>query len=431
MTNEYLSQFNLLHPRQVDLNLMRLQRLLKQLGDPQLGLPAVIHVAGTNGKGSTIAYLRACLEEAGYRVHTYTSPHLVRFNERIRLNGHLITDEQLDNYLAVIARVNAGCDLTFFEATTAAAFLAFKDHPADIILLETGMGGRLDATNIIMNPLACVITPVSYDHQDYLGETIQEIATEKAGIIKAGTKVIVAKQNYDVEKVLRRAIYETKSTGYVCGSEWQFDFYDDALFVTVNEDVFVCQQPALNGAHQYSNAATAIITLKAIADEFPVSLKAMNNGLEKAYWPGRLQNVTAGKLKESLSTGQELWLDGAHNPDGVQALRAAVGQWPHKELTLCLALLKNRDPKMFIEFIKGHVESLVLIDMQEPQRFHECDYLKHYFVDYINKNAIKSTSVKEFPQFLKNNYVTTPRILCTGSLYLVGALLDINETLPC
>jgi dihydrofolate synthase/folylpolyglutamate synthase len=301
------------------MSLDRIRRLLADLGDPQERIAPVIHVAGTNGKGSTVAYLRAIAEAAGLRAHVYTSPHLVRFNERIRLAGALIDDDALGAILEEVERVNAGAPITFFEITTVAAFVAFARAPADLTLLEVGMGGRLDATNLVRQPLASVITPVSFDHMDYLGDTLGAIAGEKAGILKPGVPAAVAAQPVEADAAIARRAREIGAPLFRHGREWRVTPHGSG-FAYAGVRRLELPMPALAGPHQIANAATAIAAIDLLPGRIAIDAEAIGRGLQQVEWPARLQRLTRGPLVASLEKATELWLDGAHNDDGARVV---------------------------------------------------------------------------------------------------------------
>ncbi|MDP3547403.1 MAG: folylpolyglutamate synthase/dihydrofolate synthase family protein, partial [Phreatobacter sp.] len=304
-----------LHPKLIDLSLDRILRALSRLGDPHLALPPVIHVAGTNGKGSTSAFARAFLEASGRSVHVYTSPHLVRFNERYRLaapgGGRLVDDATLAEVLLEVERVNEGEAITQFEITTIAGLVMFARHPADAVILEVGMGGRFDATNVVPRPAVSVITPVSMDHADYLGDTIPKIAAEKAGILKRGRPAVVARQTPEAMAAIEQAAAATRSRLLVSGLDW-FARSEHGRFVYQDEDGLIdAPPPRLAGVHQFENAGTAIAAVKTAG--FALDANAIETGLQTVSWPARLQRLT-GRVAEALPAGAEVWLDGGHNP---------------------------------------------------------------------------------------------------------------------
>ncbi|PHS77782.1 MAG: bifunctional folylpolyglutamate synthase/dihydrofolate synthase, partial [Rhodospirillaceae bacterium] len=333
-----LERLNALHPKSIDLVLDRVVRLLGALDNPHHKLPPVVHVAGTNGKGSTIAFLRAFCEAAGLRVHVYTSPHLVRFNERIRVAGKLITDDALDAILKECEAANQGQPITFFEITTAAAFLAFSRTDADIVLLETGLGGRLDATNVIERPRLTCITPVSLDHQHYLGNDVKTIMGEKAGILKSGVPCIAAKQGSKIlQKVLEKAASAARAPLLCEGKVWFSRVSGGrrgtpAMIYTNGGEDRTFPMPRLAGQHQVRNASLAIACVEALAPDFEISDAAIALGLNTVQWPGRLQHITQGPLADMLDDGFELWLDGGHNKAAAEMLAQHTRRWRGKDI---------------------------------------------------------------------------------------------------
>jgi dihydrofolate synthase/folylpolyglutamate synthase len=331
-----------LHPKLIDLSLGRMERLLKVLGNPEARLPPVLHVAGTNGKGSTIAYLEAMLRAGGWRVDAYISPHLVHFNERIRLDGASISETRLAALLAECEDANDGAPITFFEITTAAAFLAYQRGAADFLLLEVGLGGRLDATNVVARPALCAITPVSIDHTQYLGDALAGIAAEKAGILKPGVPAIIAEQAGEAEQVIAARAAQLSAPLLRHGREWHVRAEGGRLLYDGTSGAHEFPLPALAGRHQLANAGIAIAALEALgADTF--SPAAVVEGLRDARWPGRLQQVAA----PSLPAGWELWLDGGHNEAAGRAL-AAARPWSDKPLHLIVGMLNSKPPADFL-----------------------------------------------------------------------------------
>ena len=323
-SDDILSDLKRLHPLLIDLSLGRLERLLGQLGHPERKLPPVIHVAGTNGKGSTIAFLKAIFEAADCRVHAYTSPHLVRFNERIAIpdadgRAQPIPEPRLTHLLERVAKVNAGAPITFFEITTAAAFLAFSETPADVVLLEVGLGGRFDATNVIEAPALTVITPISMDHADKLGDTVEKIAFEKAGILKRGVPCIVSRQTPAVSAVLETEAASRGAPLIRWGQD--FDAFEQRgrLVFQQQDQLLDLAFPALIGPHQIINAGTAIAAALAFG-QIGIDEAEIGRGLTSALWPARMQRLGSGALSSLLREECELWLDGGHNPAGGQAI---------------------------------------------------------------------------------------------------------------
>jgi len=348
-----LSDIYKLHRKEMDLRLADSPYLdlLHALGDPHNSLPPVVHIAGTNGKGSTLAMLRAMLEAAGYRAHVYTSPHLILFNERVRLAGTLIDDKMLIDLIDRVNVANAGRPITFFEFTTALAFVAFNLVPADIVLLETGMGGRLDCTNAVDHPFVTAITKISYDHMDFLGHTLPDIAAEKAGIMKRGAPCVIGSQMAP-EQVM--PVFRKRA------GELGIDLIEAPA---LPRDY---PAPNLVGSHQLENAALAL----AIADQlrgFDIPAQTRRHGLRHTEWPGRMQRITAGPVAAQLPEGWELWFDAAHNDSGAQALAVQLQHWrdetPEKPVHLVVGLAGDKDVKAFFGPLEGLYDTLALVDL--------------------------------------------------------------------
>ncbi len=350
-----------LHPKLIDLSLDRVLRLLAALGEPQRRLPPVIHVAGTNGKGSTIAFLRACLEAAGLSVHAFTKPHLIRFNERIRLAGALIDDAELAALLEECEHANRGAPITYFEITTAAAFLAFARHPADILLLETGLGGRFDATNVIERPAVAAVTPISLDHQHFLGETVAAIAGEKAGIFKPGRPAVLAPQPPAAHAVLAARAEALGATLFAAGSDWRATATPEGLrYEGRRWPLLDLPKPGLIGPHQIENAGTALACLDRL-EGLAIASAALARGLEAVAWPARLQRLSRGRLAALLPPGSELWLDGGHNAGGGVALAAMARAWREKPLHLVFGMLASHDARAFLAPLAPFAASLAAV----------------------------------------------------------------------
>ena len=339
------------HPQRIDLSLDRMRALCAALGNPQDRLPPVVHVAGTNGKGSTVSMIRAIAEAAGLRVHVYTSPHLVRFNERIRLAGALISDDYLN---AVLDRIEAvSGEATVFESTTAAAFLAMSETPADLAIIEVGLGGSLDATNVIDRPLLSVITPVDLDHAEFLGDRIEGVAAEKAGILKAGARGVIARQSEAVMAVIERRAAEVGSPLTVMGVDFDAWAERGGLVYQDQERFLDLPAPALSGPHQFDNAGVAV----AAALELDLPEAAIAEGLKAVRWPARMQRLTAGPYAEKAQGfDAELWLDGGHNPHAGRAMARTLAERQARAprpLALIVAMLANKDAGGFFEALKG------------------------------------------------------------------------------
>lgn len=419
-----LERLGALHPKIIDLSLGRVERLLAALGNPQENLPPVIHVAGTNGKGSVIAYLRAMLEAAGYKVHAYTSPHLVRFVERIRVAGDVIAEDDLSAILEECEAANAGAPITFFEITTAAALLAFSRTPADIVLLETGLGGRLDATNVIAKPALTVLTSVSLDHSDYLGDTLKEIMGEKAGILKPGVPCVVASQQRESLKVLK-PLAEKVGAPLVREGEDFFARTDKAGMVFDHHgEAVALPAPALLGTHQIRNAGLALACLEALAG-FDVADAARAKGLQSVDWPARLQRLTQGPLLDGLPDGVEVWLDGGHNIGAAKVIAQQIRAWKDKPTVLVLGMLENKDPVAYVKALKGRVATLRAVAIPGQASSLSANALAALVEPYV----LDTAPADDLAFAVKGLGATAEgpvRILIAGSLYLAGHVLGEN-----
>jgi dihydrofolate synthase/folylpolyglutamate synthase len=428
-----LARFLQLHPREIDLSLGRMERLLAALGHPERNVPPVLHVAGTNGKGSTVAFLRAMLEAAGKSVHVYTSPHLVRFHERVRLAGTLVDEPTLVDALMEAERVNDGAPITQFEITTAAAFLLFSRRPADVLILEVGLGGRLDATNVVDRPLASIITPVSVDHTKFLGDTVEEIAIEKAGILKKGVPAIISQQLDSVRDVIEACAARVR-TGplHISMQDWQAREERGRLVFEDENGLLDIPPPRLPGRHQFENAGVAIAALRALP-QLGVTAAHIEAGVQTVDWPARLQRLTRGKLLDMLPPESELWLDGGHNPAGAQVVAATMGDLEERvgrPLVLIAGLLNTKDSDGFFEEFRDiaavvHTVPIVMSDAGLPP-------------DEVAASAenagLPARAHKSLESALRSIGVDhgelAPRVLIAGSLYLAGEVLDKNGTPP-
>ncbi|MBX3519923.1 MAG: bifunctional folylpolyglutamate synthase/dihydrofolate synthase [Xanthobacteraceae bacterium] len=429
--DKVLARLGALHPKRIDLSLGRLNRLLAALGNPEQKLPPVIHVGGTNGKGSTVAFLRAMIEAAGKTTHVYTSPHLVRFNERIRLGGKIVSDDALAASLEETERANAGGEITFFEITTAAALLLFSRHVADVLLLEVGLGGRLDATNVVEHPLATVITPVSIDHVEYLGPSIEKIAAEKAGIFKRGSPAVIAQQSGEALLVLERAARKAGAPLFISGEQWHAHEEGGRLVYSDENGLLDLPRPRLFGRHQIENAGTAVATLRAIPS-LAIPVSAIEAGLQKADWPARMQNLSGGKLAARLPAGSELWLDGGHNAAGADAVAAAVGEMEERvprPLVLITGMLNTKSADDFLSRFSGIARHV--FGVSPPG---EASRPSSEIVAAAHAAGIEAEAASGFLDALDRvnelNLSAPPRVLITGSLYLAGEVLAANETPP-
>jgi dihydrofolate synthase/folylpolyglutamate synthase len=430
-----LTRLLALHPKRIDLTLERMWRILAALDHPQRQLPPVIHVAGTNGKGSTIAFMRAILEAAGLRVHVYTSPHLVRFNERFRLGaapeGRLASDQELAETLADCERANAGAPITVFEITTAAALLLFARHPADVVLLEVGLGGRLDATNVIERPLATVIAPVAFDHAEFLGDTLAKVAAEKAGILKGDVPAFVAAQPREALTVIERQAARVHAPIRIAGEDWTATEERGRLVYQDDAGLLDLPPPKLNGRHQFENAGLAIATLRSI--DTPRLPPLAFEGVAKAEWPARMQRLAGGKLAALVPPGGELWLDGGHNPDGGRIIANALADLEERvsrPLVLIVGMLASKDSVGFLRNFTGLARRIVAI----PIPGQENAFPPGHLVQAARAIGLPAQDASDLTAALAAvaslDLTPPPRILITGSLYLAGAALAQNGTLP-
>ena len=427
-----LARLTALHPKRIDLSLDRLQQLLAALGHPEQRVPPVIHVAGTNGKGSTVAFLRAILEAAGKRVHVYTSPHLVRFNERFRLNGALVSEEELAAVMEECERANKDAPITVFEITTAAGMLLFSRHPADVLLLEVGLGGRLDATNVINDPLATVITRVSMDHIDFLGDTLEKIAAEKAGILKRNTPAIIAAQHRDVLRVIERQAARLNAPLKISGEDFTATEERGRLVYQDDNGLLDLPAPKLYGRHQFENAGLAIATLRAIPS-LKIPAAAYEAGLVKADWPARMQRLAQGKLVDLAPPGSEVWLDGGHNPDGGRAVAAALADLEERvsrPLVLIVGMLATKDCEGFLRNFTGLARRMIAVPIPGADKPLTAEAVAECARGIGLPATSRDTLSDAFDAVRKLDLDPPPRILITGSLYLAGDVLRENGTLP-
>ncbi|MES2678091.1 MAG: folylpolyglutamate synthase/dihydrofolate synthase family protein [Pseudomonadota bacterium] len=404
--------------RNIELGLSRTYQLLARLNNPHLKIPPTIHLAGTNGKGSTLAYLRAILEDAGLQVHCYISPHLVRFNERIILAGKEIADDFLNEILQecqAAAEIEPKINVTFFEGITVAAFVAFSKIKADVLLLETGMGGRLDATNVIANPLATIITPIAFDHTEFLGTTLKQIAFEKAGIIKPQAPVIISKQKPSALKVLQDVALKNGSEVFNFDQNYNLEI-----------------SPSLAGEHQIINAKTAIAAIFA-QKKFKISAQNIQNGIKKAVWQARLQKILAGKFYQILPQNFQLILDGSHNSAGAKTIENWLKDQQKKSSTknyLICAMLKDKDSHGFLKHLAKQTEMLIGLKIADEEKSKSAGEI----VKIAQTLNMKAKSALEFydaiakiKEYHLAKYPKEPaQIIICGSLYLAGKFLEEN-----
>ena len=426
-----------LHPKLIDLSLDRIRRLLDRMHGPERRLPPVIHVAGTNGKGSTIAFMRAIAEAAGLRVHVYTSPHLVRFHERIRLGavggGRPVPEGRLVEALRRAETVNGGEPITVFEITTAAALDIFASEPADLLLLEVGLGGRADATNVVDAPAAAIVTPIGLDHAEYLGTDLAGVAREKAGIFKRGCPAVIAAQHYpEADEALVAAAERAGARPILVGGQ-DFSAYPERGRLVYQDEggLMDLPPPRLPGRHQFVNVATAIAGLKA-AGFVDGDAAAFEAGVPAAEWPGRLQRLARGRLLDLLPDGAELWLDGGHNPDGGRVAAAAMADLEERSpapLVLVAAMGANKDAAGYLANFVGLARELVAVPMRSATATDPAE-----FAAVGARLGLRATVAPGIEAALAA--VTgpaagrAPRVLVCGSLYLAGEVLELNGTPP-
>ena len=404
-----IDRLHRLHPRLIDLSLDRLHRLLAQLGHPERRLPPILHVAGTNGKGSTCAMIRALAEAAGSRVHVYTSPHLVRFNERFRVAGQLVSDQAMADMFEHVERVNDGAPITVFEVITAVGFALFAQTPADLLVLEVGLGGRGDATNVIDRPAATAITSISLDHRELLGETLAEIAGEKAGIMKPGIPTITGAQPGDVLRTLQAHADQAGSRLLARGRDWQIRPMTDGLQFTDDAGMVEAPRPALLGAHQIDNAGIALATLRAGAQAYAA------RGLADATWPARLQRLH-GRFAALLPPDWELWLDGGHNPGAGLVLADQAQAWADRPLHIVVGMKQSKDATEFLRPLLAHAATLWAV--QEPGQHLALDV-----AEIVTASGGVARPGPDVAGALRQMQGEPARVLICGSLYLAGEVL--------
>jgi len=420
-----VARLHALYPLMIDLGTARLERLLRDLGDPHLALPPVIHVAGTNGKGSTCAFLRAMAEAQGMRVHVFISPHLVRFNERIRIAGELVSDAVLEATFEEIERVNAGQEITVFEVLTAAALLLFARNPAELCVLEVGLGGRYDATNVIPRPAACAIASISMDHREMLGPTLAKIAGEKAGIIKPGVPVATGHQVAEVMQVLHATAAEIGAPLLARDAAWTITPTitptGTGLHFRDAHGTLDLPPPSLPGSFQHDNVGIALAALRAAG--LGVSDQALARGVGSAQWPARMQRLS-GHLAAQLPPGWELWLDGGHNPGGGAALAEHLAGWGDRPRHVIVGMKRSKDPTEFLRPILPHASTLWAV--AEPEQ--------HLALSVSDIIAASGDIARPGPT-VRDALAQLPpgpaaRVLICGSLYLAGEVLKLDSDTP-
>jgi dihydrofolate synthase/folylpolyglutamate synthase len=414
-----LERMMALHPKIIDLTLDRVWRLLERLGHPERRLPPVIHVAGTNGKGSTQAMIRAGLEAAGKVCHAYTSPHLARFHERIRVAGEIISEPALADLLAETEAANGPDPITYFEITTCAAFLAFARTPADALLLEVGLGGRLDATNVVDKPAVCVITPVSLDHQQYLGDTVDLIAAEKAGILKPGVPCVVGPQTPEGLAAIEARADAVGAPLIVANRDWQAWSERGRLIYQDDRGLLDLPLPNLPGPHQIENAGAALAVLRHLGQD-EVACEA---AVSRAFWPARMQRLRHGPLVD-IAAGLELWLDGGHNPSAGQALAATLAAMPQRPTHAICGMLNTKDIGGFLRPLAPHLASLQAVSIPGEKNTLPAAETRAA----ATAAGIAATEAPSVADALRAILAADPgaRVLICGSLYLAGSVLREN-----
>lgn len=427
-----------LHPKGYDLSLDRVTRLLARLGDPQNRLPPVIHIAGTNGKGSAAAFSAALLEAAGLSVHVHTSPHLVNWHERYRIGapggGSLVSDELLTDAIVRVAEANRGETITVFEILTAVTFILFSEQPADAAIIEVGLGGRFDATNVIKHPAASLIMPISMDHEAHLGDRIELIAAEKAGIIKRGSPVVIGAQEYDsAREVLRESALRQDCECHVYGEDFVAFSERGRMIYQDLTGLMDLPLPRLKGRHQLANAAAAIAAVRAAG--FTIGQQEAEEAMSAVRWPGRLQQISRGTLIDLAPPGSEIWVDGGHNPGAGFAIAEAMAAEEEKHprpLFLVAGMLDTKDQIAFFEAFKGMVRHVYTVPITTSDAGTPNDALAAKAIT-AGLSAEPVTSVENALMLLRDTWEsseTAPRILLCGSLYHAGAALAINGTVP-
>ena len=428
-----LERLALLHPKLIDLGLDRGLGLLAKLGHPQHQLPPVFHAAGTNGKGSTLAFIRAMIEASGQTVHGYSSPHLVRFHERIRIASQLISDDELADLLEEVESVNGNDPMTFFEITTAAAMLAFSRKPAAATLLETGLGGRADSTNVIANPAVNIITPIARDHEHFLGDTIAAIAGEKAGIMRRDVPCFSAEQEPDARQTLREHAEALGTPLYMAEEDFTITPKGDGVEVTLGTRTVHLPKLGLRGIHQAENAglaAAAVMTVFPDLDDATLAKGAAN-----AEWPGRIQHLNHGQLIEDKDNDISVWLDGAHNAHGAMALAKTLPQLADGDWILVCGALNTRDPKDFLMPLKDRIRHAICLTIPDQ----DASLPNHVIAEAARDIGLDANTSTDIRTAMEQAYTIAERsrdkkrpgnIIIAGSLYLAGHVLTVNQTLP-
>lgn len=431
-TDALIEKLSEIHPKGFDLSLDRITGLLNKLGNPHLSIPPAFHVAGTNGKGSTLAFLRAILEAQGYKVHVHTSPHLVHWCERYRLGGTFVDDDTLADAIERVAEANGGKPITIFEIMSAVMFVLFSEHEADFSLVEVGLGGRFDATNVISDPIACAITPVALDHQAYLGDTIAKIAFEKAGIVKQSAPVAIAVQEDDARDVIEKVAATHAAPIRIARQD--FDFHREGRgFVFQDEDGLLdLPLPKLIGEHQISNAALAIATIRASGVE--VSNKSIEAAMDTVRWPGRMERLQQGKITKKFQAGTDIWIDGGHNPNAGNAIAEALREQRRaadRPLIMICGMINTKDPIGYFEAFKPLGAKVITV----PVAMSEAGIPASELAETAKSAGLEAISSASLNEGIDSAIEAVAdhencQVLFCGSLYMVGEVLEKNDTPP-
>ncbi|PPR63105.1 MAG: Folylpolyglutamate synthase [Alphaproteobacteria bacterium MarineAlpha3_Bin7] len=423
LSNEdILDRLTKYHPQKINLSLSRIKRLLNKLGKPQEKIPPVIHVAGTNGKGSVVAYLKSIAEAAGLGVHTYISPHLKKFNERIVIGGIPASNSEIYQVMEECEAINGNSPITFFEITTAIAFVLFSRYPADLAILETGLGGRLDATNVVETPQVTVLTSISLDHKEYLGEDICDIAREKAAIMRRGVSCVVSLQKPEVNEVIKEVAAKLGSTCFYQEEHWSYWKEGNCFHLDNGCRKGKFRLPNLLGEHQIQNAAQAITSLdNARIHNFKT--EEINEGLRRVEWSGRLQRLKYGPIFKFLPSEWEIWLDGGHNIGSAEVLMSQLSKWQDKPLYGIFGMLAQKEPEAIIDKIGGYFDLVSTVSIQNSSNTYSAIDLSRFF----NQKGVPSKpvdSIKDGINEIVRASNIPSRIIIMGSLSLVGEILE-------
>ena len=424
-----IQRLELLHPKVIDLSLKRLEKLLIKLDNPEKKLPPIVHVAGTNGKGSTISILRSIQSAAGRSSHVYTSPHLVNLTERFLIADKEIKGSTLVKLLKQCEEVNAESAITFFEIITAVGFLAFSKFEADLVLLEVGLGGRFDATNVINNPILSIITPISLDHQHYLGNTLPKIAFEKAGILKENKPAVIGKQYPEALEVIKLKAAETGSQLFIFDRDWSISETKDSIKFEADGDTRYFEKPSLRGTHQVHNSGIAIAAAHYMSKLFPIQNSAIDKGLKTVKWSARLQKIKKGPLAEILPNQVELWLDGGHNHDASLAISETIYNWKRQDPSLTFHLifgsLNNREIESLLVPFVGIIDLIQTVAIPKHESTASPENAANVALS-LGFNAAPSNSLLSAIEAIISKSNGKRIILVYGSLYLAGSILEKN-----